>query len=130
MQVVEKSGMHSLIECIKNGDVGGVFQYIKNLNLDFLAITIFFGVGILTGFLCKRYLKKIIILCLISLGTVIAFEYAGLLAVRWDFIQSVIGATPEQVFETVRFGTIVWAQNNTSAAVSLIVGFLIGVKVG
>ncbi len=130
MESLGKPAARSLIDYVKNGDVSGSVQYIKDLNFDWIAMAILFAAGILAGFLCKRYLKKIVVLCVVSLGAVIALEYVGLVTVQWDIIHGVVGTTPQEAFEAFRCGIIGWTKNNIPSAVSLIVGFLIGVKVG
>lgn len=121
---------NSVLECIKNFDVRGFMNHVKELNFNFIEITTFFAVGILGGFLCKRYFKSALVWALMSVVIVVVLDYIGMIAIQWDTIQGVVGASPAQTFDRLFEETIVWARDNVPAVISLIIGFTVGIKVG
>lgn len=47
----------SFIDQIKNFDTQAIWQTIKSYQIDWIQLGASFGIGVLTGYLCKKYLK-------------------------------------------------------------------------
>ena len=120
----------SVLECIKNFDVRGVIDHVKGLNINLIEITTFLCVGILACFLCKRYFKSALIWALMAVVIVIVLDYIGMVAIQWDTIKGVVGASPAQAFDRLFQQSVLWARDNVPALISFIIGFTAGIKVG
>jgi len=120
----------SLVDCIKNFDFKGVSEHLKKLNFNFVEMTTFFAVGVLAGFLCKRYFKSALVWALVGLVTVVALDYIGIVAIQWDTIQSAVGTSPADTFDMLFQQAVSWAKENVPVVISFIIGFTIGLKVG
>ena len=120
----------SVLECIKNFDVRGVMDHVKGLNFNLIEITTFFAVGILAGFLCKRYFKSALVWALMAVVIVVVLDYIGMIAIQWDTIQGVVGTSPAETFDRLFEQSVVWARDNVPTVISFIIGFAAGIKVG
>lgn len=120
----------SVLECIKKFDVRGIVDHIKDLHFNLIEIIVFFAVGVLAGFLCKRYFKSALVWIFMAVVTVIVLDYMGLVAIQWDTIQGVVGASPAQTFDRLFEQLMVWARDNVPVVISFIAGFAAGIKVG
>ncbi len=120
----------SVFDCLRNFDFRGIMNYVKGLHFNVVEMTTFFAVGVLTGFLCKRYFKSALVWLLMSMVIVIVLDYVGVIAIQWDTIQGVVGTSPAQTLDTLFEQSIVWARDNVSVIISFIVGFVAGIKVG
>lgn len=119
----------TLLENIKNLDMAGVLNSIKEMNYNWMQMGIFFVIGGLTGFLFKKYFKTLFLWTICGIGLVAALEYAGFIAIDWNAIQNLIGVAPAQTFDSVFHSWLGWAQVNMSLIVCGVIGFMIGHKV-
>ncbi len=120
----------SLLECMKKFDVRGVMDHLRELNCNLMEIVTFFAIGMLTGFLCKRYFKSALLWTFIGVVTVVILDYFGIVMIQWDVIQSAVGTSPTEAFDTLFQQAAVWVRDNVPVVISFVIGFTVGVRVG
>ena len=120
----------SFIESLRNFDFKGIFQNIKDMDLNWMEMATFVVVGIVIGFVCKRYFKSIFFATFIIVAAVIFFEYVGLIVIKWEYIQGMLGSSPMQVVEALCKSAYCTICAHIPSAISFIVGFFISIKVG
>jgi uncharacterized membrane protein (Fun14 family) len=122
----------SLIESLKNAmqpeTIANKLGVDKNMLID---IGICGAIGFITGFLLKKYSEYFIALVLLVVGIVVLqqFDYMTI-SFNAPKIHDAIGVQSAVVTNS-GYGMMIleWTKANIPAAVSLIVGFLIGLKV-
>ncbi len=118
----------TLFQNIRNLNFSGMIDSIKEMNFNWMQMGIFFVIGVLTGFLFKKYFKTLFVWTLCGAGLIAALEYAGFIAIDWNAVQGFIGIAPSQDFDTVFHSWLAWSQVNMSLLVCWVVGFMVGHK--
>lgn len=96
----------------------------------FVEISSYLGVGFFSGLLIKKYFHYLLIVALsVGLTIMLAEEY-GLVIVNWNKIQLVTGITANDTIVTISEHFVHCFKNNMVTSVSLLLGFIIGYKVG
>jgi len=105
------------------------FGIDKNLLID---IGVYGGIGFIVGFFLKKYSEYFISLALLVVGLVVLqqFDYVSL-SVNVVKVQEALGLM-QMPLDSNAFGAFIleWMKMNVAASSSLVVGFLIGLKVG
>lgn len=107
-----------------------ISRAIKMMRIDWVGVATFFAGGIVIGYLFRRYFKDLITWLLILTVMVIVLDYMGLVAIRWDTIQAVVGTSPAKTVDTALHVSGVWIKNNVPVVISFGVGFMVGLKAG
>jgi uncharacterized membrane protein (Fun14 family) len=110
-----------------------LWNNIKNSQDTILYITIFAGIGIFLGFLLKRYGSFFITFALLLSCIVILAQFDLLLvSINWSKAYNLAGLPDSGVATSESFFLMIWdwIKNNVPLAVSFVVGFLIGLKIG
>lgn len=120
----------SFIDQIKNFDTQAIWQTIKSYKIDWIQLGASFGIGVLAGYLCKKYLKTFLMVLAIGVVIVATLDYLHLVHIDWDHLQNMIGIAPtqESLNNLFQLG-LAWIKSNVQAVVSFSVGFTIGYKV-
>lgn len=96
-------------------------------------IALYGGIGLLSGYLIKRYSSVVIMLVFVIAGLAVLQQFDFLvIAINWPKINELLGLQPTVVIMSDNMPMIAWewAKSNTTIVVSGIVGFLIGLKIG
>lgn len=121
----------SFIEDIKNLDFRAIVEKIKGYEFDWTEIGISFSIGILSGFLFKRYLKSFIALVVCGIILLGLLEHYGIIMLDWSKVHSLTGVEPTQE-AALNFLEHCWLciQVNKVPSMLGLLGFFVGVKLG
>lgn len=122
----------TLIESLKNAmqpeAIANKIGMDKNMLID---ITLYGAIGFIIGFLLKKYSEYFIALLLLVIAIVILqqFDYVSF-SINMPKIQELFGMEPMAIAND-KYGVMIleWIRVNVAGSVSLLVGFLIGLKV-
>jgi|GEM_PF-5929286 hypothetical protein len=91
----------------------------------------YFTVGVLLGFLIKNYLKQMLTMLVLFFLTLKGLEYMGIgsMVLNWERIKMLTGMGPSDTLESVIKFYVFWVQTHVRQVISLIVGFLVGIKI-
>jgi uncharacterized membrane protein (Fun14 family) len=108
---------------------------VEKLGIDkqlLIDIGLYGSIGFIAGFLLKKYSEYFICFVLFVVGLIVLqqCDYISL-SVNMAKIQYVLGVE-SMLFESGAYGSFVmeWIKSNVPSSLSLLVGFLIGLKVG
>lgn len=120
-----------LMDQIKSFDIHGVWESIKAYHIDWLELGIGFAMGVLAGFLFKRYSKIVLIALAAGTATIFLLDYFNFVHIDWTAVQSMVGTKPlqEEVSSKAQ-AVIAWIKLNVVMTTSFGLGFLVGLKVG
>ena len=122
----------SLIESLKNAlqpeTIANKLGMDKNMLID---IGVYGAIGFFSGFLLKKYSEYFIALVLLIVGVVVLqqFDYMTV-SFNTSKIHEMLGIQSTAVVSS-GYGMLLfeWAKSNIPGAASLVVGFLVGLKV-
>lgn len=101
----------------------------KNMLVD---IGLYGAIGFITGFLLKKYSEYFIAFVLLILGVVVLqqFDYVSV-SLNMPKIHQLFGLESVSPVASDKYGMMIfeWVKANVAGSVSLVVGFLIGLKV-
>jgi uncharacterized membrane protein (Fun14 family) len=121
---------NSFMDTLRNFNFKSVLNTLKLMNINWVEVGTFFAGGILAGFLFRRYFKDVVTWLLIILVIVVLLDYAGIIAIRWDTVQGVVGTSPTETLDALFQSALVWIKRNVPLVISLVIGFTVGIKVG
>jgi hypothetical protein len=119
--VKEKMNMGQLVDKISES---------RNLIFD---VVLYGSIGLLTGYLLKRYSGAVIVIILMTSALMIMQQFELIvLAVNWDKINEILGLAQANklLADNMVPLAIEWAKANMLVVVSMLIGFLVGIKVG
>ncbi len=121
----------SVVDHIKNFDIHGAWQALKEMQVDWLEVGIGFALGILAGFLFKRYSKMVFIALIVGTISIMILDYFNFVHIDWNSVQALVGTKPLQEEVSSRMqGVIEWIKLNAMMTGTFGIGFLVGLKVG
>ncbi len=121
----------SFLDDLKNLDFKSMVEKIKGFELDWTEVGISFSIGILSGFLFKRYLKSFVALVICGVILLGLLEHYGIIMLDWSRVHALTGVEPTQE-AALNFleHCWLWVQVNKVPSVSCVLGFIVGVKLG
>ena len=130
-QATSVSSPFSFLDDLKNFDLRNFIEKIKQYELDWTEIGITFSIGILSGFLFKRYLKSFVALVICGVIVLGLLEHYGIIMLDWTRVHALTGVEPTQE-AALNFleHSWLWVQINKVPSISCVVGFFVGVKLG
>lgn len=125
------STITSFMDDLKNFDFKNIMDKLKESELDWTECGISASIGILSGFLFKRYLKSFVALVICGIILLTLLEHFGIIMLDWSKVHSLTGVEPTQE-AALNFlqNCWLWVQVNKVPSVSCALGFFIGVKLG
>jgi len=87
------------------------------------------GIGLLVGFVARRYLRIIIFAVIVLIGGVKLLEYKGFLTVDWSSMYSNIAINngmPVDSLQGLLLGYLDWMKANVVASCGLVIGLYFG----
>ncbi len=125
------SQLQSSFEVIVNKlNIRRVIIAIKRMNIDWVGVAAYFAGGMFIGFLCRKYLKDVVMWLLIAAVIAIILDYVGLVDIRWDTIQGAVGTCPADTLNAAFKMAFLWIKGNVALVISFVIGFTIGIKAG
>ena|SRR3989338_6877343 len=118
-----------LLENIKNFNVNGVMQTVKEYPFDWVEIGACLGMGVLSGFLFKRYFRTFVMGVLFVVIVTVVLDRLNLVHIDWEYLQGMFGIQPSQeAFNNLFQAGYAWMKMNMQAVVSFAAGFVVGYK--
>jgi uncharacterized membrane protein (Fun14 family) len=114
-------------------DMQGVIQKAKLSKDKIYEAGLYAGIGLVCGYLIKRYSAYVVMGVLALLGLWVLQQYGVVqIAVNWDKVYEVFGI---QVAQDVTADTVIgmvweWMKVNMVISISYLVGFFIGLRLG
>ncbi len=108
-------------------------QFIQKLGVtlqDIVQMISFFGIGFLTGFLLKKYMRYFFIITSIMIIFLIVFDHFGIILINWSHVQQLTGIDPTNTIQQVGEHVIALVKENIILTISGFFGFIIGYRVG
>ena len=108
-------------------------QFIQKLGVtlqDIVQMLSFFGIGFLTGFLLKKYMRYFFIITSIMIIFLIVFDHFGIILINWSHVQQLTGIDPTNTIQQVGEHVIALVKENIILTISGFFGFIIGYRVG
>lgn len=124
-------GAKSIFESIK----GYFTDLSKKMNLSkekLLDIALYLVLGVLSGFLLKRFFKYVVFFG-IFIGGMFILRYYGVMtfAIDWDKVHDVLGIqTIGKIDGNILSVIWAWIRANVIIFISFVIGFIIGWKIG
>ncbi len=120
----------SFMNFFKKFDIRGIIGAIKRMNIDWIGVGTYFAGGMLVGFLCRKYLKDLVTWFLIATVIAVILDCVGLVDIRWDTIQGVVGTSPAGTLDAAFKAAFMWIKGNVPLVISFVIGFTVGIKAG
>ena len=123
--------LSSFMQDLKNLDFRSMVEKVKGYEFDWTEIGISFSIGILSGFLFKRYLKSFVALVICGVILLGLLEHYGIIMLDWSKVHDLTGVEPTQE-AALNFleHCWLWIQINKVPSISCVLGFFVGVKLG
>lgn len=123
-----------ILETLKNRlDVDGVVQKAKLSKDKIYEGALYGGIGLICGYLVKRYSAYVVMAVVALIGVWILQQYDVLqVAVNWDKVYDYFGI---QAAQNVTADTVIgmaweWMKLNMVISISFLVGFFVGLRLG
>lgn len=106
----------------------GKFQESRGTLLD---IGLYGGIGLLVGFFMKKYSTLVVFIVLMALSLYV-FQHFNFITINWSVVYTTLGIQSAALLttESLFYLATEWAKSNIVATASIIVGFLLGLKIG
>jgi uncharacterized membrane protein (Fun14 family) len=93
---------------------------------------IYFVVGAIIGFLSKKYLKHVLLALVLLVVIVKGMEWAniGTMSVNWEHVKELTGLSPDDSVTSVTGMLLAWVHTHVRQSIALVIGFLVGAKIG
>src|SRR5438132_14071155 len=129
--VTENIVKPTFIDSLKNAMQPETIANKIGMNKDTLVdMSLYGAIGFILGFLIKKYSEYFIAFLLLGIGLFVLqqFDYISL-SINTSKIQELFGLEPMVINDNYGMLIFEWMRANVAGSVSLIVGFLIGIKV-
>ncbi len=128
----------SFMDQIKNFwnsfDLKAISAKIGGSSAQAVEAIIFFGLSFAAGLVFKKYLKIIFISSIIAALLVFALHYNNMVTIDWSALKGLFGFTPEvevqTIAKTMGMNLIEWVKLNILPTVTIVIGFLLGYRLG
>ncbi|MCK4499345.1 hypothetical protein KAU11_02535 [Candidatus Babeliales bacterium] len=90
----------------------------------------YLGIGVVAGLLCRKYLRFVITVAVVSFLIIKGLEHRQVLTVDWSALNTMIGFEPTATFESILNMLFDWVKEQSLIAISALIGFFIGYKAG
>lgn len=129
-QVTNAGVIESLKNAMQPEVIANKLGMDKNMLVD---IGLYGAIGFITGFLLKKYSEYFIAMALFIVGIVVLqqFDYVSV-SINMPKVHNMLGLQDAAVAGDSKYGMMLfeWMKANVAGSASLVVGFLIGLKVG
>ena len=108
-------------------------QVLQKFNLsarDVVHIISFICVGVVVGYLLKKYFKYFFIITLLVVLVIIVLDRFGVIVINWSNMQHVTGIDPQSTVQQCVQSTFKVIRDNIGLAVSAFIGIVIGYRIG
>ncbi len=123
-------GIDSLIHNVKNFNYKAVISSIKEYNCSWIELGVFFASGVVFGFFVKKYFETVILCILFSCAILGVLYYFDFININWIEIKSSMGVDTIPNFGQVALDMFEYLKLHVLHVVFVVIGFIIGYKVG
>lgn len=120
----------TLMENIKNLNFKGILDNFKSMHINWLEVGMFGAIGLLSGFLFKKYFQLFLVCVILGGGLIAGLDHFGMININWHNVQGMVGNAPAQNFDTLFHSFLAWMKANMLLVGSFSIGFFAGFKVG
>lgn len=120
----------TLMENIKNMDFKGLVDNFKGMHINWIEVGMFGAIGLLSGFLFKKYFQMFLVCTILGVGLIAGLDYFGMININWNNVHGIVGHVPAQNVDTIFHAMLAWMKMNVVLVSSFGVGFFAGFKVG
>jgi uncharacterized membrane protein (Fun14 family) len=121
----------TLLDQVKNLNFEGALETLKSYPFDWVEIGSCAGIGLLSGFLFRKYFRTFLMTLLFGVLIIAVLDRLTLVHIDWDHVQNMIGIQPTQeAFQNLFQAGYAWVRINVQAVSSFTVGFIVGYKIG
>ncbi|MFC1854662.1 FUN14 domain-containing protein [Candidatus Dependentiae bacterium] len=90
----------------------------------------YLGIGVVIGLLCRKYLRFVLTVAVVTFLLVKGLEHRQILTVDWGGLYMLLGFDSTATFETILNILFDWVKEQSLVAISAMIGFFIGYKAG
>ncbi|MEX0940452.1 MAG: FUN14 domain-containing protein [Candidatus Babeliales bacterium] len=108
-------------------------EFANQFDLTWAKLTEFgvaFGLGVLFGFLFKRFGRQVILLFIIAAVILIGLDYFNVITIEWQSLRNIFGTAPTTNLENIIQDYVNWAKKHIVGVIIGLIGFIIGYKIG
>lgn len=90
-----------------------------------------FGLGFFAGLFIQKYLKQAIVAVIGFIIVVALLQYMGIFTcvIHWDQVKNITGIGPADTLSALAQDWIAWMQMHVRQVISVVIGFIVGLKV-
>jgi len=103
---------------------------IAGSSAGLVRLSICLGLGLITGFLCRRYFKYAVLGIVTALLFIKLLEYNRLLLINWTGMKNLVGIRSGADLNQSINGIFLWAKAHIVLVATTIGGFFLGTRVG
>lgn len=132
MNGTETQGASGLLGAVKeNAAVNTLVERIQESRSMIVDVGLYGGIGLLTGFFVKKYSTLVVFLVLMIISLYV-FSHLHFITINWATVYETMGIQSTALLnsENIFFLVSEWIKSNMVAAISCVVGFLLGLKMG
>lgn len=104
--------------------------YFSNYQTWLTEVAIYGGISFLVGFLFKNFGRYIVGGLLIAVAVIVGLNYAGATAITLQQVTQALGLANIESVQQLYTTATAWATTHVMGAVSVVIGFLLGWKLG
>ncbi len=108
-------------------------QLSKRFNLSFnnlVEIAAYLSIGFISGFLIKKYGRYVVCIVLVTGACIWGLAYLKVITIDLMKAKAILGISETQTVESLWNIYGIWIKEHILAAVSIVIGFVIGYRVG
>ena len=132
--ITQQPQQQGLLETVKEKvNINQIVDKVHESRNIIVDIALYGGIGFLIGYLLKRYSNAVIVVILMTTALIIMQQFDILtMVIHWEKINELLGLPVASKLITDNFPALAmeWARTNVPIVVSMLVGFLVGIRVG
>ncbi len=124
------AGLDSVKKFWQEFDIKKWSEQIGGSSAEAVEAAIYFCLSFAVGFLFKKYFKFIFACLFTALILIIILDYGQFLTIDWNAIKAFFGIGAATDVNTVLNQFFDWIKNHILLFIAIVVGFLVGYKLG
>jgi uncharacterized membrane protein (Fun14 family) len=124
------SGLEYVKKLWNEFDIKKLSESIGGSSAEAVEAAIYFCLSFGAGFCIKKYFKIIFICLVFSFITIKVLEYTHFLTVDWVALKALVGINGTDDFNVIINRCFDWIKEHLLLFISIVIGFLVGYKLG
>ena len=107
----------------------GISEFLKTLDPHVITVghgAAFFGIGILAGFVIKKYLRLMLLSAIICFFVIKGLEFQHVLNIEWGTLNQFFGLKPSTTLNEIAILLYAWSASHPNESIPGGVGIFIG----